>query len=135
MISMRILTPASAASQIAYLSETVTHEQHPASSDELSALTRYFHDAGNPPGRWIGAGTAALGLTPDWTVSAASMEHLFQDGVHPLTSAPLTAHEYVKHVPLEQRIARETAALSPALTLKERAEAVQAIRAEQTEKR
>ena len=135
MISMRILNPTSAAGQIAYLSETVTQEQHPASSRALSALTRYFHDSGTPPGRWIGAGTGALGLTSNWTVPASAMEHLFQDGTHPLTGSALTSHEYVKHVPLQRRVDREAAALSGELTPDERAEAVEAIRAEQAEKR
>jgi len=135
VISMRILNPTTAGGMIAYLTETITVEGTSVGDDRLSPLTRYFTSPGNPPGRWVGAGVAALGLTADWTVSEAAMERLFQDGTHPVSGAALTSHEYTKHVPLEERIAKETAALPSTLTLAERAEAVAAIRAEQTEKR
>jgi conjugative relaxase-like TrwC/TraI family protein len=140
MISMRILNPTSAAGQIAYLSETVAESEnhsraHAVGSDSMSALTRYFTDAGNPPGRWIGAGTAGLDLNSGWTVSASALERLFQDGTHPRTGGALTAHEYVKHVPLETRVAAEVAALPAHLTAAERAAAAAAIRSEQSEKR
>lgn len=135
MISMRILNPTSAGGMIAYLSETVTTDAATVGDARLSALTRYFTSVGNPPGRWLGSGAVGLGLTPGWTVSEASMERLFQDGTHPASGAALTSHEYTKHVPLEQRISKEIAALPASLTDGERAEAEAAIRTEQTEKR
>jgi conjugative relaxase-like TrwC/TraI family protein len=132
---MRILNPTAAGGMIAYLTETITVDGPTLGDDRLSPLTRYFTSPGNPPGRWVGDGVAGLGLTADWTVSEAAMERLFQDGTHPVSGAALTSREYTKHVPLEERIAKETAALPNTLTADERAEAVAAIRAEQSEKR
>lgn len=132
---MRILNPTTAGGMIAYLSETVTIDGAGVGDDRLSPLTRYFTSAGNPPGRWLGAGVGGLGLNAGWSVSEAAMERLFQDGTHPVSGAALTSHEYTKHAPLEARIAKEAAALPTTLTANERAEAVAAIRAEQTEKR
>lgn len=135
MISMRILNPTSAGGMIAYLTETITVEGTSVGNDRLSPLTRYFTSPGNPPGRWAGAGVDGLGINAGWTVSESAMERLFQDGNHPVSGAALTSHEYTKHVPLEERIAQETAALPTSLTSDERVEALAAIRAEQAEKR
>lgn len=135
MISMRILNPTTAGGMIAYLSEAVTVEASTVGDDRLSPLTRYFTSPGSPPGRWLGGGVDGLGLSAGWTVSEAAMERLFQDGTHPVSGSALTSHEYTKHVPLQERIAKETAALPVTLTAEERAEAVAAITVEQTEKR
>lgn len=135
MISMRILNLTSAGGMIAYLTETITVEGPSVGDDRLSPLTRYFTSPGNPRGRWVGAGVDGLGINAGWTVSESAMERLFQDGNHPASGAALTSHEYTKHVPLEGRIAKETAALPTTRTADERTASVFAIRAEQTEKR
>ena len=44
--------------------------------------------AGLPPGRWLGRGLAALGLTEGTEVSERQMELLFGQGRHPVAYPP-----------------------------------------------
>ncbi|GAA1342941.1 hypothetical protein GCM10009594_16980 [Kocuria palustris] len=52
-------------------------------------LTRYYTSAGAPPGRWLGAGTAGLGIDPGTRVTAQAARRLLQDSAHPTTGEPL----------------------------------------------
>ena len=59
------------------------------------SLTRYYEQSGNPPGQWLGAGLAGLGvdaisrLTPGDRVTEDAMAAIFGDGHDPLTGEPL----------------------------------------------
>lgn len=52
-------------------------------------LTRYYTSAGAPPGRWLGAGTAGLGIDTGTRVTARAARLLLQDSAHPETGEPL----------------------------------------------
>ncbi|KAA9393007.1 hypothetical protein FCK90_14480 [Kocuria coralli] len=52
-------------------------------------LTRYYTSAGAPPGRWIGAGTAGLGMDAGTKVTARAARLLLQDSKHPETGKQL----------------------------------------------
>jgi conjugative relaxase-like TrwC/TraI family protein len=80
-----------------------------ASADERragQALAGYYTATGTPPGRWLGAGAADLGVRGE--VSEAQMRALFGAGLHPdadaittaLTEAGATAEEARAHARL-----------------------------------
>lgn len=52
-------------------------------------LTRYYTATGAPPGRWLGAGTAGLGIDTGTRVTARAARRLLQDSQHPETGQPL----------------------------------------------
>jgi conjugative relaxase-like TrwC/TraI family protein len=56
----------------------------------------YYKQAGNPPGRWVGSGVAALGLEAGGEVREDQMRNLFGTGQHPdaeaIQDAYLAAH-------------------------------------------
>src|SRR5665647_867376 len=60
-----------------------------------TSLTAYYEATGNPPGRWCGAGLAALGVEPAHRVRAGdrvteeAMAAVFRDGNDPVTGEPL----------------------------------------------
>ena len=54
------------------------------------SLADYYTARGNPPGIWIGAGAATLGVAGG-VVSEAQMRALFGDGAHPDRDALLAA--------------------------------------------
>ncbi|MFE5309538.1 MobF family relaxase [Isoptericola sp. NPDC056605] len=57
-----------------------------------SAFTRYFTEAGTPPGVWMGRGVEHLGggiLEPGMTVTPAQLQALLGHGVDPVTGEPL----------------------------------------------
>ena len=62
-----------------YLTRQVASGDHQRRRGE--ALADYYTAAGNPPGRWVGTGLAAMGV--DGRVSEAQMKALFGDGLHP----------------------------------------------------
>jgi len=62
-----------------YLTRQVASGDHQRRRGE--ALTDYYTAAGNPPGRWVGTGLAAMGV--DGAVSEAQMRALFGEGLHP----------------------------------------------------
>ena len=63
-----------------------------------TALTRYYAESGNPPGRWLGAGLTGLaggqGMAAGSTVTEQQMFQLFGMGADPVTGAPLGARPY-----------------------------------------
>ncbi len=63
------------------------------SADQLrhgQGLAAYYTESGNPPGRWIGAGAADLGVAGE--VSEAQMRALFGRGMHPDADRIITTH-------------------------------------------
>jgi hypothetical protein len=82
---------------------------------DLSApLTRYYTEAGSPPGRWRGNGLDGIGLADGGRVAEQHLELLLGHGLHPLTAAPL-GRAYPKYPSPAGRIANRVAALDPAI--------------------
>jgi hypothetical protein len=52
-----------------------------------ASLGDYYAQKGESPGRWLGSGLAALGITPGGQVTAAQMKALFGEGRHPNADA------------------------------------------------
>jgi conjugative relaxase-like TrwC/TraI family protein len=52
-----------------------------------ASLGDYYAQKGESPGRWLGSGLAALGISPGDTVTAAQMKALFGEGRHPNADA------------------------------------------------
>lgn len=69
---------------VSYLLKTTSH-----ADVETRDLTSYYTAASNPPGQWLGAGLAGIGMTPHDTVTDASAKALFERGEHPATGASL----------------------------------------------
>ena len=71
----------------------------------VAPLTDYYTESGNPPGRWLGKGLAAVDLTAGTQVTEETMANLFGTGRHPLTGQPL-GKAYPVYAPPAERIAR-----------------------------
>lgn len=95
-------------------------------------LTRYYAEEGSPPGRWLGAGVAALGgmVVEGDQVSESQLQLLVGMGRNPLTGEPLGL-AYPAYKTVAERISERAAALDPMLGPVSRAEAVAQIEAEE----
>ncbi|MHA7246899.1 MobF family relaxase [Arthrobacter tecti] len=96
-------------------------------------LTRYYAEAGNPPGRWLGTGLPALGagqLHIGDEVSEPQLQLLVGMGRDPVTGDSL-GRAYPEYRSVSERVAERVKALDPAPSLGERADAVAAIEAEE----
>ncbi|MGK0741809.1 MobF family relaxase [Leucobacter sp. Z1108] len=96
-------------------------------------LTRYYAEAGNPPGRWLGSGLTQFGggrITPGDEVSEQQLQLLIGMGCDPVTGDPLGRAYPVYKTPAEH-IAERVEALDPNLGPASRAEAVAEIEAEE----
>ena len=62
-----------------YLTRQVASGDHRRRRGEV--LADYYTAAGNPPGRWVGTGLAAMGV--EGQVNEAQMKALFGEGLHP----------------------------------------------------
>ncbi len=96
-------------------------------------LTRYYAEAGNPPGRWLGSGLTQLGegrITPGEEVSEQQLQLLIGMGCDPVTGDPLGRAYPVYKTPAE-RIAERVEALDADLGPASRAEAIAEIEAEE----
>jgi conjugative relaxase-like TrwC/TraI family protein len=69
---------------VSYLLKTTSH-----ADVDTRDLTGYYTDASNPPGQWLGAGLAGIGMNPHSTVADAAAKALFERGEHPSTGASL----------------------------------------------
>lgn len=69
---------------VSYLLKTTSH-----ADVETRDLTGYYTAASNPPGQWLGAGLAGIGMTPHNPVTDAAAKSLFERGEHPSTGASL----------------------------------------------
>lgn len=95
-------------------------------------LTRYYAEEGSPPGRWLGAGVAALGgmVVEGDQVSEFQLQLLVGMGRNPVTGEPLGL-AYPAYKTVVERISERAAALDPMLGPVSRAEAVAQIEAEE----
>lgn len=111
--------------------------KHTASGDcdrsGREPLVAYYTESGNPPGRWLGSGLTGLTqagpggtLLAEQVVTEQAMVHLFGEGKHPLTGAPL-GRPYSKTAPPAERIAAKVAQLPASLTGPARQAAVETI--------
>jgi conjugative relaxase-like TrwC/TraI family protein len=119
-----------------YLMESVTDGQ--GDLREASAITRYYTDAGTPPGRWMGTGLTGLaygaGVDAGSVVSGEQMELLFGQGRDPVTGGKLGRG--FRHPPsYADRVTARVSALPKRLKGEGRAKAVEKIRAEERGRR
>ncbi|WP_345064404.1 MobF family relaxase [Leifsonia kafniensis] len=97
-------------------------------------LTKYYAEAGTPPGRWLGSGVRSLGdseIVEGDHVSEAQLQLLVGMGRDPVTGEPL-GRSYPAYTAVADRIAARVARLDRGLGLVERAEASAAIEVEET---
>lgn len=98
-------------------------------------MTRYYTEAGTPPGRWIGSGLHALGdgrIAAGDPVSEEQLALLLGLGRDPVNGDQL-GRPYRQFTSSTKRIADRVADLSPYLTDTQREDAVSAITAEEHE--
>lgn len=93
--------------------------------------TRYYTNAGTPPGRWLGGGLDGLGdddrhLRAGRRVGADQLRALIQDGADPITHRPL-GRAFPAHVSTADRVRALTADLSAHLSADERAARIEQI--------
>ncbi|MFE6507637.1 MobF family relaxase [Nocardioides sp. NPDC057767] len=96
-------------------------------------ITRYYAEAGTPPGRWLGSGLAGLGngeLTIGDQVTEAQLALLIGVGRDPVTGKQL-GRAYPVYTATEDRIAARAKDLDPGLSEGERAAAEARIEAEE----
>lgn len=98
-------------------------------------LTRYYAEAGSPPGFWLGSGITAFGagnLTASSRVSEQQLQLLVGMGRDPLTGAPL-GRAYQQFASVADRVEERSRRLSPSLDPAYRATLVAQIEAEEKE--
>ncbi|MDN5726634.1 MAG: relaxase domain-containing protein, partial [Propionibacteriales bacterium] len=96
-------------------------------------LTRYYAEAGTPPGQWLGSGVASLGkgqLAVGDRVSEAQLQLLMGMGRDPISGDPLGLAFPAYKSPAE-RVEARIADLDPALSPGAKGEAVAQIEAEE----
>ncbi|WP_346037334.1 MobF family relaxase [Brevibacterium picturae] len=96
-------------------------------------LTRYYAEAGTPPGQWLGSGVASLGtgqLAVGDRVSEAQLQLLMGMGRDPLTGDPLGL-AFPAYKSVSERIEARVASLDPAMSPGAKGEAVAQIEAEE----
>lgn len=128
-VSMRVM---SAGDAYKYLLRTVAA----ADGDRplSTPLTRYYMEDGTPPGRWLGAGVAALGkgeIQVGDRVSEDQLQLLMGTGCDPITGDKLGLG-FPTYKSQEQRTEARIAALDQTLTPGAKGEAVAQIVAEET---
>lgn len=96
-------------------------------------LTRYYAEVGNPPGFWLGAGLARLGLGELITgsqVSEAQLQLLIGMGRDPITGEPL-GRAYQRFASVAERVEQRVNDLDPVLGPAARAQAIATVEAEE----
>ena len=99
----------------------------------LTPLTRYYAEAGNPPGFWLGSGIAGFGtgeLAAGSVASETQLQLLVGMGRDPLTGEPL-GRAYQQFASVAERVEERTKKLSPSLDPSYRAELVSQIEADE----
>ena len=127
-VSIRVMT---AGEGYRYLLNTVVNGD--GDRDAATALTRYYAEAGTPPGMWIGAGVTRLALPLSGTVSAEQLRSLVGYGQNPTTGEPL-GRPYRKFASTSERIQRRLDRLPDGLSSEARAAQVAMIEAEEASK-
>lgn len=128
-VSMRVM---SAGNGFKYLLKSVAAGDGDRSLS--TPLTRYYTEAGCPPGFWLGSGVHALGdgqLRPGDAVTEEQLELLLGMGRDPLTGDEL-GEPYRHFAGVAERIQARIDRLDRSLTVDERAAAVTAIEAEES---
>ena len=98
-------------------------------------LTRYYSEAGTPPGRWVGSGVGAFGkgqIKPGMQVTEEQLALLIGMGRDPITGGQL-GRAYPTYKRLAERIDERIAALDPDVTVEDCAAETARIEAEETE--
>ncbi|WP_145000723.1 MobF family relaxase [Kocuria rhizophila] len=99
-------------------------------------LTRYYAEAGTPPGQWLGSGVASLGsgqLAVGDRVSEAQLQLLMGMGRDPITGDPLGL-AFPAYKSASERIEARIADLAPTMSPGAMGDAVAQIQAEETER-
>ena len=99
-------------------------------------LTRYYAEAGAPPGFWMGAGLGRFGhgeLVEGAQVSEAQLQLLIGMGHDPITGAPL-GRAYQQFASVAERVKRRVDTLDPELGPAAKAREVATIEAEEAER-
>ncbi|MEJ1092947.1 MobF family relaxase [Microbacterium istanbulense] len=128
-VSMRVM---SAGDGYKYLLKTVAAADGNRSLS--TPLTRYYMEEGTPPGRWLGAGVAALGkgeIRAGDRVSEHQLQLLMGAGHDPITDQPL-GRAFPIYKSEAKRIEARIAGLEPTMTPGAKGEAVAQIVAEET---
>src|SRR5699024_5572495 len=130
-VSMRVM---SAGDGYKYLLRTVAAADGDRSLS--TPLTRYYAEAGTPPGQWLGSGLPGLGdgrLTAGAEVSEAQLQLLVGMGRDPLSGDPLGL-AFPAYKWMAERVEARTADLDPELGPVERGRQVAQIEAEEAER-
>ncbi len=130
-VSMRVM---SAGDGYKYLLRTVAAADGDRSLS--TPLTRYYAEAGTPPGQWLGSGVASLGtgrLAVGDRVSEAQLQLLMGMGRDPLTGDPLGL-AFPAYKPPAERIEARVTGLDSAMSPGAKGEAVAQIEAEESER-
>ncbi|MGZ1489492.1 MobF family relaxase [Brevibacterium sediminis] len=130
-VSMRVM---SAGDGYKYLLRTVAAADGDRSLS--TPLTRYYAEAGTPPGQWLGSGLSGLGdgrLTAGDEVSEAQLQLLVGMGRDPLTGDPLGL-AFPAYKSMADRVQDRTADLDPELGPADRGRQVAQIEAEESER-
>lgn len=96
-------------------------------------LTRYYTEAGTPPGRWIGSGLSAVGegrIVEGAPVTEAQLALLIGLGRDPVTAEPL-GRAYPDYQPTQERVDERVRRLDSGLSAGERAAEIAQIEAEE----
>lgn len=120
-VSMRVM---SAGDGYKYLLKSVAAGD--GDRDLSTPLTRYYAEAGCPPGFWLGSGVHRLGagqLRPGDVVTEEQLALLLGMGRDPITGAPL-GRAFPAYRNREERIQGRIAALDPDFSVNERAAAI-----------
>ena len=102
-VSLRVI---SAGQGYAYLLRSVVTGD--GNARQASSFTRYFTEAGTPPGIWMGRGVEHLGdgdLRPGMAVMPAQLQALLGHGVDPVTGEPL-GRQFREYPTASERAAR-----------------------------
>ncbi|WP_207782606.1 MobF family relaxase [Phytoactinopolyspora limicola] len=127
-VSMRVM---SAGSGYAYLLKSVAAGDGRRRLSE--PLVRYYTEKGTPPGWWLGSGVGSLAsdVVAGDVVAEEQLRLLLGEGRHPVTGDPL-GRAFPVFASVQDRVNDRVARLDPALTERERSEAVSAIEAEES---
>lgn len=100
-------------------------------------LTRYYSEAGTPPGRWLGSGLAGLAaglIAAGDQVTETQLQLLIGMGRNPVTGDAL-GRPYSQFKSLDERVSARVSALDPGLSPAQRGNAVTEIEAEEAAKK
>ncbi|MGO2944086.1 MAG: MobF family relaxase [Brevibacterium aurantiacum] len=132
-VSIRVMT---AGEGVRYLLNSVAAgDAGRDANDAANALTRYYEQAGTPPGRWHGSGLAGLASPPTIgdNVTEEQLRRLLGKGQDPTTGDQL-GRPFREFTPEDERVKRRVDKLSVALDADERAAEVARIEQEEAER-